>query len=359
MRVLVAPDSFGGTIDAVGAARAIAEGWASARPADEVTCTPMADGGEGLLAAVAHSRPDAAWHEAEVASARGIATTAQWLTLPGGVAVIETAQACGLAGLPADDRDPLFTTTYGVGQLLLAAAPSASRMIVGLGGSATVDGGAGMVSALTGHALRREDGNGVKVGGRWVRHTTTLRPFPPLDLPPVQVASDVTSPLLGPDGAARVYGPQKGASPEAVEELEEALTRYAEVMERDLPGGPWRDLPGAGAAGGLGFALMALLGATVESGADLVADLVGLAPSTADLVITGEGSLDAQTAAGKAPAVVARRAREAGTPVMAIAGRATAAGRRGFVEVEELGPAGLDDPAGALRRAGKVLAARI
>jgi glycerate kinase len=369
MRVLVCPDSFAGTLTAGEAAAAIAAGWRDARPEDDLVLFPMADGGEGTVAVVERARPDATAHTVEVADARGIATVARWLSLPDGTAVVEVAQACGLSPLPPADRDPLRTTTYGVGQLLRAVlADDPSRVVVGLGGSATVDGGAGMISALTGHRLRRGDGNAVRVGGRWVAEVVRVAPpdgratdgLPPAErLPDVIIASDVDAPLLGPSGAAAVFGPQKGAGPDAVAELEAALHGFADVVERDLPGGPWRERPGAGAAGGLGFALMALLGGGVRPGASVVADLIGLDLTGADVVVTGEGSLDDQTLAGKGPEVVRRLAVDAGAVTVALAGRVAPAAAAGFDVTEALGPEGLDDPHAALAGAAARAARRL
>lgn len=360
MRVLLAPDSFSGTLTAVEAAAAMATGWRRARPGDEILQRPMSDGGEGLLDVVAVAHPGAVRHEVEVADARGIARTAAWLEMADGTAVVEVAEAVGLHDLAAEQRDPLRATTYGVGQLLLAvAATDPARIVVGLGGSATVDGGAGMVSAMTGHALRRADGNGVKIGGRWVAEAASMRPAAIPNLPPVVIASDVVNPLLGPRGAATVFGPQKGASPDGVRELEAALTTFADVIERDLPGGPWRDRPGAGAAGGLGFALMALLGADTTPGAAVVADLIGLNTVGADVVVTGEGRLDGQTAEGKAPAFVAARARQGGARVGVIAGQIAEGAAAGFDMAEALGPNGLRDAHGAVSEAAARLAERV
>ncbi|WP_370324407.1 glycerate kinase [Euzebya sp.] len=345
MRVLICPDKFAGTLTAVEAATAIAEGWRAVRPSDQIVQVPLADGGEGTTDVLAHARPDAAVQTVEVADARGIATDARWVSLPDGTAVIEVAQACGLSVLDDGDRDPLRTTTYGVGQLLAAVLATApSRVVVGLGGSATVDGGAGMVAALGGHGLRRADGNAVKVGGRWVAEVVRVAPLDLDGTPPVVVASDVTNPLLGPAGAAAVFGPQKGADADAVAELEAALAGWADVVERTLPGGPWRDRPGAGAAGGLGFALMAFLSAEVRSGAAVIGDLIGLDPAHADVVVTGEGKLDAQTLGGKGPDEIRRRAAVAGARTVAVAGVIADDAGRGFDVVEDLGPEGLTRP---------------
>ncbi len=343
MKVVVAPDKFAGTLSAAAAAAAIARGWARVRPGDDVVIVPMADGGEGTLEVVAAAVPGARRVSLEVADAWGRPVLATWLRLPDGRALVEAAQACGLSRLAPDERDPLRATSYGVGQLLRAAASDgASAIVIGLGGSATVDGGGGMATAL-GARLLRADGNGVKVGGGWLGDTVRVTPASALGTP-VTVASDVTNPLLGPEGAAAVFGPQKGASPEVVARLEANLAAFADIAEHDLPGGPWRDKPGAGAAGGLGFALLAFCGARIEAGARAVADIVGLerALEGADVVVTGEGALDAQSeSGGKAPMHVLARGRAHGAQVMAVAGRIADSAGKAFDAAAELGPDGM------------------
>lgn len=342
MKVVFAPDKFAGTLTAADAAEAMAEGWSDRRPGDDLAVVPMADGGEGTLLVVEAAVAGSERVPTQATDARGRAVEAAWLRLPGGRALVEAAQACGLAPLPEHERDPRTATSYGVGQLLAAAIDGGSRqVVVGLGGSATVDGGAGMALAL-GHRLLRADGHGVKVGGE---HLADLDRILPAERPDadIAVAVDVTNPLLGPTGAAAVFGPQKGAGPHDVPVLEEALRRMADVVERDLPGGPWRDLPGAGAAGGLGFALAAFCAARLTGGSEAIADLVGLEPSLegADIVVVGEGRLDAQTERGKAPAYVAKRARDHGARVFALAGQFADGARDGFDASAELGPEGL------------------
>lgn len=361
MKVLVCPDSFKGTLTAAAAAAALADGWRAARPADEVVTLPLADGGDGTLDVVAAAVPNARRHTVEIADARGRASDGDWLALPDGTALVEAAQAVGLAALADHQRDPLTATSYGVGQLLRAAAEAPSRSItVGLGGSATVDGGAGMAIAL-GHKLRRDDGNGVKVGAQWVSELARIEPGPPLRVP-VDVAVDVVNPLLGPEGAAAVYGPQKGATAEGLPLLESALERLADIAERDLPGGPWRELPGAGAAGGLGFGLAAFCGARLRSGGEWIGELVGLdeALAACDVVVFGEGCLDRQTTAhGKIGGHVAARARERGVRLLAVAGTVGDEGRAAFDDAAELGPDGLRRPAELARERAAELAARL
>lgn len=358
VKVVLAPDKFAGTLTAAEAARAMADGWRDARPGDELVFAPMADGGEGLLDVLMEAVPGAARHEREVADARGMATLGSWVLLPDGRAVVESAQACGLSRLAPERRNPRLATSYGVGQLIAAAAAAGAReIVVGVGGTATVDGGGGMATAL-GHRLLRADGNRVKVGGEFLAQTVRVEPAPALGVP-VIAALDVDTPLLGPSGAVAVFAPQKGAAPEDLPLLESALAAFADAVERDVPGGPWRDEPGAGAGGGLGFALMAFLGARVVPGARVVADLVGLpaALSGAGAVLTGEGSLDRQTSAGKAPALVAALGRAGGAKVLAVAGRVQPEAAAQFDAALDLGPEGLTRAAELVRERTAELAA--
>jgi glycerate 2-kinase len=360
VKVVLAPDKFAGTLTAAEAAVAMAAGWSRARPADELVSVPMADGGEGTIDVVERAVPGSSRVAVEVADARGIATTATWLRLPDGRALIEAAEACGLRRLAPEQRKPRLATTYGVGQLLRSAADSGTtEILIGLGGSATVDGGGGMATAL-GHRLLRADGNRVKVGGEYLRQLVRIEPAAPLGVS-VLVAADVTNPLLGADGAAAVYGPQKGAGPEDVRVLEESLRTLADVAERDLPGGPWRGVPGAGAAGGLGFGLAAFCGARLATGAALVANLVGLqaALDGADAVVTGEGAMDAQTVAGKVAAYLADAAGRTGAPIYAVAGRFTDGAQGRFADVAELGPDGLERAAELVEQRTFELAGRV
>ncbi|MPZ72119.1 MAG: glycerate kinase [Nitriliruptorales bacterium] len=359
VRVLIAPDKFAGTMSAADAAAAMARGWVGQRRGDDVVCRPMADGGEGTIDVVA-AGAGGRRRRLPVADARGYAVTAEWLRLPDGRALIESAQACGLHLVPADQRDPRLTTTFGVGQLIrAAAAEGAHEIIVGLGGSATVDGGAGMATAL-GHRLLREDGNGVKVGGGFLTALHRVVPVPAPDVP-VVVAVDVHGPLLGPDGAVAGFAAQKGAGPDALPVLETSLRTLADVTERDVDGGPWRDLPGAGAAGGLGFGLAAFAGGRLVSGAPLVAELVRLAEAAAvaDVVVTGEGRLDRWSLRGKVPGEVCDHARRHGARAVAIVGSAADDVAGAFDAVEELGEAGLRDPVGTVEAGAAALAAAI
>ena len=345
LKVVVAPDKFAGTMSAAEAAAAIADGWRSRRPDDVIVEVPMADGGAGTLDVVAGVVRGAERVEVEVADAIGRARQASWLRLTDGRALVEAAESCGLAWLADDERNPRRTTTYGVGQLLLAAQQARpTEIVIGLGGSATSDGGAGMALAL-GNRLLRADGNGLKVGGEHLIDLASVEHTVP-DLAPVIIARDVSNPLLGPDGAVAVFAPQKGASESDLPVLEAALEHFADVVERDVPGGPWRDEEGAGAAGGLGFGLLAFCGAHITNGAEAVASLVGLDGHLreADVVIAGEGKLDDQTMAGKTPAFVAEAGRRAGARVLAVAGQLEGAGATLFDAVGILGREGLRQP---------------
>lgn len=360
MKVVVAPDKFAGTMSAAQAGAAIADGWRSVRPGDEVVIVPMADGGAGTLDAVSAAVAGAHEESVEVADARGRARTARWLRLPDGRALIEAAEACGLAWLDDEHRDPRLATSYGVGQLLDAVQRTGpAEILIGLGGSATSDGGAGMALAL-GHRLLRADGSGVKVGAQYLADLDRIVPVE-RRWAPTTIVGDVTNPLLGAHGAVAVFAPQKGAGVDDLPVLEAALTRFADIVERDVPGGPWRGLDGAGAAGGIGFALLAFCGARMAHGAEAVADLVGFAGHArdADVVIAGEGRLDDQTLSGKTPCYVARAGRDAGARVLAIAGQVTGSAGELFDEVAALGDGGQDRPVELTRDRAAELAQRM
>ena len=323
--MVIAPDKFKGSLTAPDVAVHLARGLAAAVPGVRTEEIPVADGGDGTVdAAVAAGYRRV---ERRVSGPTGEPVTAAFaLSGPGDVAVVEAAQACGLSRLPGGRLRPLTATSYGVGELIAAAVDAGARQIVlGLGGSATTDGGAGLIAAL-GARLLAASGEPVPPGGAALAGLGTLDLSGLRDLSGVAVllASDVDNPLLGPDGAAAVYGPQKGASAADIRVLEDGLARWADAAESALGRGFFRDRAGAGAAGGLGFAALAFLGARMRPGIEVVLDLVSFRERVAgaSLVITGEGSLDAQTLRGKAPAGVAAAARAAspGTPVVAVAG---------------------------------------
>lgn len=325
MRVVIAPNAFKGSLSALGAAQAIAEGVRTAAPDVELVLIPIADGGDGTVDALV-AATDGEHRTLVVRGPRGDPVDAGYGLIAGGsTAVIEMAKAAGLALLPPEKRDPRVTTTYGVGELLQHAYDDGARQfIVGIGGSATNDAGAGMAQAL-GYHLLDEHGHELPPGGLALKRLARIHVggvHANWKEAVVEVASDVTNPLTGPNGASAVYGPQKGATPEMVAELDAALQRLAMVIDRDL-GVAVETLPGAGAAGGLGAGLVAFTGARLRPGAEMVIGNLRLDErlAGADLVITGEGRLDSQTARfGKGPAAVARHARNAGIPVIGIAG---------------------------------------
>ena len=329
MRVLVCPDKFAGTISAVAAAEAFAAGWRSQKPEDHVVLRPLSDGGPGFSAVLAAALPAAKLFAVPTTDPLGRAVEGHVL-LDGETAYLESAEACGLHLLAAAERDPKHTTTFGLGPLLLAALEAGARtVVIGLGGSGTNDGGAGLLAAL-GAAPLAASGYALPYGGAALAACTALGGVPRLREALVVAATDVDSPLLGLHGASAVFGPQKGASREDVFLLDAALTRFAEVLDT-LPGAPATGvaaLPGAGAAGGLGAAVLAL-GGRVESGIGLVRRLTGLDAELdeAALVVTGEGSFDEQSLRGKVVAGVATAARDRGVPCVVVAGRVDA-GRR-------------------------------
>jgi glycerate 2-kinase len=321
MRVVVAPDKFEGSLTAEQAARAIEAGLRRARGDAEVVLLPVGDGGAGTLAALI-----AAGFERVPVRATGPTgePVDAAVALRGDRAFVEMAEASGLRRLPGGRRAPLEATTYGTGELIRAALDLGAReLVLGIGGSATTDGGAGMASALGARFLDQE-GRPLPPGGAALLRLARIDTSgldPRLRQARFTVAADVDNPLVGPEGAAAVYGPQKGASPEDVLLLDSALRRYARVLHSDL-GLDLAAAPGAGAAGGLGAGAIAFLGATLRSGIELVLELVGFdaAVAGADLVITGEGKVDFQSLRGKAPFGVARAAADHGVPVVALAG---------------------------------------
>ncbi|MFJ7899544.1 glycerate kinase [Streptomyces sp. NPDC096198] len=336
-RVLVAADKFKGSLTAVQVAERVAAGLRRAVPGLEVEALPVADGGDGTVDAALAA--GFGRHQARVAGPLGEEVTAAF-ALRDGTAVVEMAQASGLQLLPDGVQAPLTASTYGTGELLRAALDAGARTIVfGVGGSATTDGGAGMLSALGARFLDAEGAPVPPGGGGLARlasaDLTGLDPR--LSSVDLVLASDVDNPLTGPKGAAAVYGPQKGASPDEVTALDTALAHCAKVLEGAI--GPraarYAVSPGAGAAGGVGFGAL-VLGARFRPGIEVMLDVLGFAPALerASLVITGEGSLDRQTLHGKAPAGVAAAARAAGKEVVAVCGRLA-------LPPQELGRAGI------------------
>jgi glycerate kinase len=331
MRILIAPDKFKGSLTAQEVADQIALGLRGRLPEAVIRTVPMADGGEGT-ADVIREACAGDWVNCRAHDALGRAIEARYVWLPErATAVIEMSAAAGLWRIPPDDRDLLRATTFGVGEVINdAATRGAKEILLGLGGSATNDGGLGMAAALGFRFMGSNEGTSGRAGSdeteiQYPADLTKLtRIVPPNDkrgFPRVTIAADVRNPLLGPRGATRTFGPQKGGTPEQLELLESGLERLADIAAGDL-GRDLRDTPGGGAAGGLGFGLMTFCNAAVKSGFEVVAEFVRLrsAIEQADVVITGEGRLDEQTLEGKAPAGVARLARELHKPVFAIVG---------------------------------------
>ena len=325
--VLIAPDSFKGSLTSVQVAQALADGWRRARPDDEILLCPLADGGEGTLAAIEAA---GGWQRrtSTVRDPLGRQITARWLISDDGQrAAVEMAAASGLSLLASDERDPIRASSIGTGDLIRAALNAqVSSIVLGIGGSATTDGGAGLLTGL---------------GARADRDTATVDLAdldPRLATVELQVACDVSNPLCGPTGAAAVYGPQKGATPDDVQDLDRRLGRFADSME--LVGGrPERTTPGAGAAGGVGYALLSIQDRFrsfgLRPGVDLVMDATDFDArlARAHLVITGEGRIDSQTAFGKTALGVARRAQAAGVPCIAVGGGVEPDGIAALAEV--------------------------
>jgi glycerate kinase len=324
MKIVIAPDKFKGSLPAAEVAAAIAAGLRAEWPEAKLVTVPVADGGDGTVDAAVAAGLERV--PVTVDGPTGEPVRASYARR-GEVAVIELADACGLMRLPGGRPAPLTASSFGCGQVLAAAlAAGARQIILGVGGSASTDGGAGLLQALGARVLDAR-GEPLARGGGALRDVAALDLSglrPGLRADTVILATDVVNPLTGPDGAAEVYGPQKGASPEQIIELAGGLRRWAAVVAA-ATGTDRSQAPGAGAAGGVGFTALAVLGAQARPGIELVLDLVDFdaALDGAALVIIGEGSLDTQTLAGKAPAGVARAAVQRGIPVVAVAGRST------------------------------------
>jgi glycerate 2-kinase len=327
MKILIAPDKFKGSLSAREAAENIALGLRDVLGGAKIETLPMADGGEGtaevVCDALGGSRLKCKAHDP---FGRQVDARYAWIDACK-TAVMEMSEVAGMRRLSESERDPLLANTFGVGEMLLdAASRRANEILIGLGGSATNDGGFGMARAL-GFRFDYEHEQDHEYEQVRVTDLLELKGIEKpkhLALPKIIAAVDVQSPLLGKNGATRVFGPQKGATDDEIDILERALAKLADVVSKEF-GVDYRDEPGAGAAGGLGFGLMSFCGATIRPGFEVVAEIVDLKSKmkAADLVITGEGSLDRQTLEGKTPAGVAQLARKLGKPVFAIVGRAT------------------------------------
>lgn len=360
MRIVIAPDKFKGCLSAAHAACAIAEGVRRRRPDAEIDLCPQADGGEGFVEAMLGAMPGRLHHTRVVGPRPDQTVVAAWGLLEDGpTAVIEMSAASGLALLPQSQRDPMRTTTHGTGQLLLAAyAAGARRILLGIGGSATIDAGLGCCNAV-GHTVLLDDGEPAVTteplaGGDLERVRLIKRGRgSPLDRVPIEVACDVTNPLLGPEGAAFVYGPQKGATDDQVIYFERQHRRLAEACFKLEEA--WT--PGAGAAGGLGWAMISFFTARLVRGIELVASATRLAGRLehADLCITGEGCFDRQSFSGKTAAGVAEVCRRLGVPCLLVAGRIEADPTDWFAAAEQATPAEMPLPQ-ALRDAPRLIA---
>lgn len=343
--VVIAPDSFKGSASADEVAVAIAAGWSGVRPDDRIVIAPMADGGEGTLLAMLRAVPDAERHAIEVTGPDGRTVSAEWLMLPDRTAVIELAATSGIGLM--EQLAPMTASTTGFGEAIAdALSARATRLLLALGGSASTDGGTGALTAL-GARFLDERGQRIPAGGAGLAslHAVDLSGLPSLPPRGAQILSDVDSPLRGPSGAAHVFAPQKGATPEQVAELDAGLVRLAAAV-----GAP--DVAGAGAAGGTAYGLLAW-GATLGSGAAAVGAAIGLPAliAGAGIVITGEGRYDEQSSAGKVSHYVAGLARDAGADVLLAAG-AISADTRGYllaVSLSELA----GGPGAAMREPGR------
>ena len=324
MRIVVAMDSFKGSLSSPEAGNAVRKGILKADPTAVVDVLPLADGGEGTVDALI-SCMGGEKVKVTVTGPLGEPVLSEYGILPGGrTAVIEMCSAAGLPLVPENRRDPRYTTTYGVGEMIRdAIGRGCDRFMIGIGGSATNDGGVGMLQAL-GFEFRNAEGREIPRGAAGLKDLTQIRRekmLPKLTECTFRIACDVTNPLCGPTGCSAVYGPQKGATKDMIPEMDRSLRAYAELAKQSFPEAD-ADYPGAGAAGGMGFAFRTFLHADLTPGVKIVTEETHLEAyiRQADLVITGEGRLDGQTASGKAPVGVARIAKMYGKPVIAFAG---------------------------------------
>jgi glycerate kinase len=368
MRILIAPDKFKGSLPAVRVAAAVAAGLSAAASAGmQLTTMPVADGGDGTVDAAVAAGFRRVPVVASGPTGQPVRTS---YARRGDLALIELATVCGLERLPGGQLAPMDASSYGVGEVLRAALDAGAReLVLAIGGSASTDGGIGLLQGLGARVLDR---GGAPLG----RGGAALRTAAELDLSGlpaaltgtrITLAADVANPLTGPDGAAAVFGPQKGATAEQIVALDAGLRHWAELVTATT-GTDWSGAPGAGAAGGVGFAALAVLGADRRPGIELVLELLGFGPALdqADLVITGEGSLDTQSLSGKAPVGVARAAADRGVPVIAVAGRSTlsldqarAAGISSIYPLSDLEPdldRSMAGAAGLLERIGRTIA---
>lgn len=327
MKVVISIDSLKGSLSSMEAANAIKEGILEVNKETEVVIMPLADGGEGTVDALVEGMNGQAILTSVMGPIEEKVEAKYGILSDGKTAIMEMAQAAGFALVPAEKKNPLYTTTYGVGEMIKEAIEKGCRnFIVGIGGSATNDAGVGMLQAL-GFEFYDEKNNLVGLGGHVLNKIKKIKidnRLKELDQCSFKIACDVNNPLYGENGAAYIYGPQKGATPEIVKELDEGLRNFAQVVKSDLEM-DIAEVPGVGAAGGMGFAFLGFLNSKLESGIKIILDEINLDDTVkgADIVITGEGRLDNQTAMGKAPIGVAKIAKKHGAKVIAIAGCTT------------------------------------
>ena len=361
MRILIAPDKFKGALNAREVAENIAKGLRDALSDAKIDIVPMADGGEGTAQAICEALRGS-WLKCKAHDPLDREIEARYAWIEGGkLAAMEMSEAAGMRRLSEDERDPIRATTFGVGEMILdAASRGMNEIIVGIGGSATNDGGFGMARAMGFRFF--SDRNELTNAPSDLRTLTKIilpekQPPLPRTLPKIVAAVDVQNPLLGENGATRVFGPQKGASENELTILEQAMTRLANVVTKEFDF-DYRNKPGAGAAGGLGFGLMSFCSATIRPGFDVVAETVGLESKMkeVDIVVTGEGSLDRQSLEGKTPVGVARLARKLGKKVFAIAGRydGDEQVRELFDDVHQLARSGMSEKE-QMKHAGELL----
>lgn len=323
MKIVIASDSFKGSCSTLEVADHVAAGFLKVFPQAQIVKIPVADGGEGTVEAMVLGS-GGTFHKMQVVGPLGEQTEASYGILNNGVGVVELAAASGLPMVPDEKKNPLITTSYGTGQLILSAVEAGcKKILVGLGGSATNDGGMGIAQAF-GVSFKDAEGNELGYGGGELSKLASIdtsKLDPRLAEVEIIIASDVSNPLCGPTGASAVYGPQKGATPELVELLDKNLAHYAQVIKEQL-GKDIINVPGAGAAGGASVALMLFAGATIQPGIQVVLDVAEIDKELedADLVVTGEGRIDGQSVFGKVPVGVAGRAQKFNVPVLAIVG---------------------------------------
>lgn len=326
MKVTIATDSFKGSLDSVSAGKALSEGIKKVYPDAEITVRPVADGGEGTVDTLV-TGTGGAFEDVTVTGPLGESITARYGIIEGNTAVVEMSAAAGITLVPDELRNPLNTTTYGVGEIIKHALDKGCRsFIVGIGGSVTNDGGVGMLSAL-GFEFLGEDGNIIPFGAKGLEFLSEIRTDNAdkrLSECEFNIACDVTNPLVGENGCSRIYGPQKGADEDMIVKMDAWLDRYADIAKSVNPDSD-KNYPGTGAAGGMGFAFMTFLGGKLKNGIKLILEKTHLEDyvKDADIVITGEGRLDSQTVMGKVPVGVAETAKKHGKPVIAFSGCVT------------------------------------